>query len=58
VHDKNKVEDVSETTDFDHSPSALRYLLMEGIQPARTPDEAMSTEDAAMLAWARKQGKS
>lgn len=55
VHDKNKVEDVSDKTDFDHSPSALRYLLMEGLEPKRTPDSEMSEEDAAFLRQARKE---
>lgn len=56
VHDKLKPEDL-DTGAEDHWCDALRYKFQGPAEGFKTPDEAMSAEDAAMLAWARKQGK-
>jgi hypothetical protein len=56
VHDKLKPEDL-DTKAEDHACDALRYKFQGVAEGFKTPDEAMSAEEAAMLAWARKQGK-
>lgn len=56
VHDKLKPEDL-DTGAEDHWCDALRYKFQGPAEGFKTPDEAMSDEDAAMMAWARKQGK-
>lgn len=55
VHDKHKPEDL-DTKGEDHAVDALGYNYAGAVDAPVTPDAAMSEEDAAMLAWARKQG--
>lgn len=56
VHDKNKPEDL-DTKGEDHACDALRYKFQGPAEGFETPPEAMSDEDAAFLAHARREGE-
>jgi hypothetical protein len=54
VHDKLKPEDL-DTDAEDHACDALRYKFQGQADGFQTPDEAMSEDDAAFYAHARKK---